>query len=259
MPARPIRCIAALLVAASLAACAPSSLQRDAPDASVTTIPRATDATACRPPPDVQQPQHVVGYGSLMQDESRMRTAPKAGPASPVEVQGFRRGWFARVDAVGFSTTYLGVHADAQSRLNAVVYAVDADELAATDRREASYCRIAVTPGAIRALQASGQPPIGQVWIYVSKPESAAAPSAKFPIVQSYVDIFISGCLEQEQRFALSGFARQCVTSTQGWSEHWVNDRIHPRRPFIHQPKARQIDTLLSHELPDTFARIRIE
>ena len=99
----------------------------------------------------------------------------------------------------------------------------------------------------------------GQAWIYVNGPDSIAPPSPRYPIVQSYVDIFVSGCLEQEERFALGGFARQCLATTAGWSEHWINDRLYPRRPFIHQPRAHQIDVLLSQQLPDHFARIRIE
>lgn len=214
----------------------------------------------CHAEPEAARPQFVVGYGSLMQDESRRRTAPQAGPAHPIELAGFRRGWFARGDSLGASTTYLGAVPDSNGRLNAVVYRVDADELRATDRREASYCRAPVPLDAIRTLEGqrfdlSG----GQAWIYVNGPASIAAPSARYPIVESYVDIFVSGCLEQEERFGLSGFARQCLASTSGWSEHWVNDRLYPRRPFIHQPRAHQIDTLLSQQLPDYFARMRFE
>jgi hypothetical protein len=73
------------------------------------------------------------------------------------------------------------------------------------------------------------------------------------------VDIFVSGCLEQEQRFGLAAFSQQCLSTTTDWSEHWVNDRIYPRRPFAFQPKARQIDSLLSKQLPQYFSRIRIE
>jgi hypothetical protein len=47
----------------------------------------------CDAPPDSSRPQYIIGYGSLMQDESRKRTSPRAGPAHPVEVRGYRRGW----------------------------------------------------------------------------------------------------------------------------------------------------------------------
>jgi hypothetical protein len=244
--------VAVLSVAAALVAC--TSLPP-------TTLSRAQPAELdCHPAADPKQPQYVVGYGSLMQDESRKRTSPLAGPAHPVEVKGYRRGWFARGDSVGFSATYLGVASDPASRVNAVIYRVEVDELNATDQREASYCRVRVTLADIEPLEKTPFDLAGSAaWIYVNRPESVATPSARYPIVQSYVDIFVSGCLEQEQRFGLKDFARECLATTRDWSEHWVNDRIYPRRPFIYQPRARQIDSLLSQALPEYFARIRIE
>jgi len=214
----------------------------------------------CNPLPDPKLAQHIVGYGSLMQDESRKRTSPSAGAAFPVVVQGFRRGWFAKGDGVGFETTYLGAVAAPKSQFNAVVYHVKLAELKATDERESFYCRRAVDAGAITVLATGEAPPLqGQVWIYVNKPGGVAVPNERYPIVQSYVDIFVSGCLEQEEKYHLSGFARQCLTTTTDWSRYWVSDRIYPRRPFIFEPKARQIDKLLSEQLPNYFQSIRIE
>jgi len=252
--------VAALAVAAGLTACtSPLQPAASAPASTPPTV-QGTSAADCRPAPDASRPQYIIGYGSLMQDESRQRTSPQAGPAHPVQVSGYRRGWFAKGDAVGFGTTFLGVVPDAQHHLNAVIYRVAPNELAATDRREASYCRVHVPFAAIQSLsKEAAHTTGGQAWIYANKADGMATPSAKLPIVQSYVDIFVSGCLEQEQRFELQGFARLCLTTTHDWSEHWVNDRVHPRRPFIHQPKARQIDLLLSRELPAYFSRIRIE
>jgi gamma-glutamylcyclotransferase (GGCT)/AIG2-like uncharacterized protein YtfP len=214
----------------------------------------------CNAAPDLGRPQYIVGYGSLMQDESRARTSPRAGPAHPVELRGYRRGWYARSEAFSLGTTYLGVVEDRESGLNAVIYEVDVAELGATDRREAVYCRVGVALMELKLLELDFVPaPNAQAWIYVSKPENVATPSARYPIVQSYVDIFVSGCLEQEQRLGRAGFSEQCLSTTADWSEHWVNDRIYPRRPFAHQPRARQIDELLARRLGRFFARIRIE
>jgi hypothetical protein len=49
------------------------------------------------------------------------------------------------------------------------------------------------------------------------------------------------------------------VRTTDGWSKHWVNDRIYPRRPYIHQPNAWEIDAHLKRLLPELFGGIRIE
>ena len=236
-------------------------------DAQVSTRADASGRTAqpsveadCHPAVDPGQLQYIVGYGSLMQDESRKRTSPEAGPAHPIMVVGFQRGWIAKGDTVGFSTTYLGVSPDPKGSVNAVIYRVETRELTATDQREALYCRKNVPISDIQTLETGPfEMTGGQAWIYVNKPEAIATPSARYPIVQSYVDIFVSGCLEQEQRFELNGFARQCLATTRNWSEHWVNDRLYPRRPFIFQPKSRQIDALLAQQLPEYFSSIRIE
>lgn len=213
----------------------------------------------CNVAPDLKKAQYIIGYGSLMQDESRKRSAPNAGTAYPVTVNGYRRGWFAKGGGVGFDTTYLGVVPDKASKLNAVIYKINEDEIPAMDKREFFYCRLAVEPASYTLLKHGTQTPRGQVWIYVNKPESIARANARYPIVQSYVDIFVSGCQAQEQRYAFKDFANECVASTSDWSTAWVNDRLYPRRPFIYQPKAGQIDKLLKEKLPDYFQQIHIE
>jgi hypothetical protein len=222
--------------------------------------PAADPPQDCHPELETGRPQFIVGYGSLMQDESRKRTSPQAGPAHPVDIAGFRRGWFAAGASVGLTTTFLGVAPDEGAHLNAVVYRVEQAEVAATDRREAGYCRRAVSRAQMKPLDSSSiVPQDAQAWIYVNTARNTAAPTRDKPIVQSYVDIFVSGCLEQEERFRLAGFAAACLTSTSGWSQYWVNDRLHPRRPFVHQPRAGQIDRLLSEHAGDAFLHIRIE
>ena len=130
-----------------------------------------------------------------------------------------------------------------------------------TDQREAYYCRDDVDPGALRMLDGSAVPETGQIWIYVSKPDAVDPPDADYPIVQSYVDIFLNGCLQLAERVVDQNedFAKQCITTTVGWSPHCVNDRRFPRRPFIDQPKAAEIDRLLFENVPEEFRMIRIE
>ena len=241
-------CIAVLTALTLLPAC-----QLAAPRQALQNI-------ACNSPATPGVPQFVIGYRSLMQDESRKRTTPEAGAAYPVRVSGFRRGWFARGPGDGFETTYLGATPDSSRSINAVLYQIrDAADLAAIDAREAIYCRARVDDRQYQFLAPETPPVIGEVWIYVSLQGALRAADANFPVVQSYVDVFLSGCIEQEARFHLSGFASQCIASTTDWSTHWVNDRIYPRRPHLYQPKARQIDKLIHDELPSYFRVIRLD
>ena len=217
---------------------------------------------------------YICGYGSLIEQESRTRTTPQAVAAFPVKVKGYVRGWWARTGGVGFSTTYLGcVASNAHSGfsadyLNGVIYEVSESELVATDQREQGYTRTLISNSAIEdylGVLGAGD----KVWIYLNKfPNNTiptdVLPSPDFPIVQSYVDICVNGCLELETLYPVAkqkNFAVEFIKSTQIWSKHWANDRLYPRRPFIYCPNASTIDGLLSSNLTDKsiFKSIYIE
>ena len=134
------------------------------------------------------------------------------------------------------------------------------EDFAAGDAREFIYCRARVAPAQVSMLDGSKAPTQGNIWIYVVKPESESAPDERFPITQSYVDIFLGGCVELARRVVIRDFdfLAACITTTKGWPIHWVNDRIYPRRPF-RVPHAARIDALLHRMLPRQFKAIRIE
>lgn len=220
------------------------------------------EAADCHPEVDEDQPQYIIGYGSLMETASKQRTSPNTGANLPVLVTGYQRSWNAKGSPVGFSTTYLGVQPRSGARMVAALYRVfDARDIRETDRREAFYCREAVDRQKVQMLDGSLTPATGQIWIYVNKPGSIAPPSARYPLVESYVDIFLTGCFELQEKVVVKDFhfAEQCIETTAEWSPHWVNDRLYPRRPFIYQPNASRIDELLQRKLPRLFEQIRIE
>jgi hypothetical protein len=168
----------------------------------------AADVALCNDVPDAGRPQFIIGYGSLMQAESRARTNPGAGAPLPVVVQGYARGWFEPDDAPAFGTTYLGVRMRPSAHLNAIAYAVDDVALAQADRRESGYCRREVSLESVKAMTLSPRiPEDAQLWIYVTD----------------------------------------------------YHGSIYPRRPFVYQPRARQIDTLLHDRYARHFDRMRIE
>jgi hypothetical protein len=171
----------------------------------------------CNATPDRTRVQYIVGYGSVMQAGARASATPSAGPAHPVEVKGFRRGWYSRSEP-GAGGTYLSAVADRQSRMNAVLYQVDVSDLASVDKRESAYCRIRISFRDVTFLEPHATPPgPAQGWLYVAMPEAASATAGKLPIAKAEVAAFLSGCLEQEQRFGLPGFAQECIASTAGW------------------------------------------
>ncbi|MFE2738351.1 hypothetical protein, partial [Streptomyces sp. NPDC059349] len=77
-------------------------------------------------------------------------------------------------------------------------------------------------------------------------------------VIDSYVDVCVSGCLEVEEEFPASRaakFAQEFFTGTTDWKTPWINDRIYPWRPFVHVPQANRIDTLIRDQLGEEMFR----
>jgi len=79
-------------------------------------------------------------------------------------------------------------------------------------------------------------------------------PSATHPILQTYVDVCLSGCLEHGD-----GFAREFIATTFLWAPWWLNERELARRPWLHQKDYVKIDRLLAELVPSFFARRKLE
>ena len=206
------------------------------------------------------RPHYVFGYGSLIERESRMRTWPSAEFASPVVVKGIARGWFDHTDVPSWSPTYLG-------GLN----------------EEGAECNVRGFP---RHLGGARQLRPARDWLQADEDRPIAGhyarrrfglarrrhlvlrqhahtrkrfASVEHPIVQSYVDVCLNGCLEIEAMYPLAkqaSFAEQFITTTGNWGPPWINDRIHPWRPFLYVPRAWAIDALLQKVLGQENAQI---
>ena len=212
----------------------------------------------CRPSITPEQPQYILGYGSFLQTASRQRTLPSSDAGLPVLISGFERGWFIR-GSIYSPTSYLGAIENPDRSLNGAIYRLGiVDEIKASDLRESGYCRKRIEPEQLRLFD-QGAVPEGEIWIYVAPPDRIQMPNADYPIVQSYVDLFLGGCLEIQKQFSLTDFGEQCVNTTSGWSAHWVNDRIYPRRPFIYEPQSFGIDQILLKTIPDLLQQRVIE
>ena len=193
------------------------------------------------------QAAYVFGYGSLIERASRTRTNPDAVAAWPARVTGYQRGWFHQfANNVGSSCTYLGAVTKPGATINGVIYKVE--DFEKTKERETGYTADPVK-GAIEMLDEGAPWGRGEVYIFVSNPEDISKtkePTPALPMVESYVDICVNGCLEIEALYrTASGFVQEFIRSTTGWNKYWVNDRLYPRRPFIYAPNASAIDQAL--------------
>ena len=134
--------------------------------------------------------------------------------------------------------------------INGVIYPVGND-MSAFDSREKGYVRVEVPRALIEAVSWQAVPAQGTVWVYVPKAagkrpgEGLPPPDAKFPMVQSYIDIVIEGGLEYGPEFA-----REIIETTRDWSPYWLNDRTLARRPWVFDRQYAKVDALLSTAAP---------
>jgi hypothetical protein len=207
------------------------------------------------------RPQYIFGYGSLIERQSRMATWPSAEFASPVVVKGVARGWFDQTDVPSWSPTYLGGIADEGAECNGVIFRVTQAEFDTFAERETGYKPTKIDPSQITMLDGSSAAPNGDIWYFASTQQRF--PSDEHPIVQSYVDVCLDGCLEIEATYPLAkqaSFAERFIKTTSNWGPPWINDRIYPWRPFVYVPRAFAIDALLQQVLGhDMFDQIKLK
>jgi cation transport regulator ChaC len=260
----------------------------------------------------------VFGYGSLICPESRAITAPEQSHkiATPVQVRNIERIWSKRttrgMTAMGVrfvpESTSSATSASAASSASAycigVILPVSDKELALFDEREQGYDRVPLELSNVEQvsflseahyeeddhsifLQAKERNATDavQIWVYVQREENPA--SAEHPIVQTYVDIILRGCLSISEEFA-----QEFIASTKGWHPDelleddfnddesdedkqdsdsmdsnyegiWVDDRHDPvyirGDPVWSRKNSRELDQLLLEHRPDHFPnRVRL-
>jgi len=195
----------------------------------------------------------VLGYGSLIHPGSRKSTVPSATRSWPIDVKGLQRCWNSPSGPDEISTTFLGAYEKQDSSLNGVAFFATDGEVNALIRRESGYLPKHVPLSRVRWWGAP--PPVLPETILVFCFSGNRQPTQSYPILQSYVDLCLSGCLAVDRSLHSSDceFSRSFLRGTAGWSTHWVNDRNQPRIFYRHSPKISRIDGLLSVEVPNAF------
>lgn len=184
----------------------------------------------------MQQVRHFIfGYGSLINSISRTVTG-ETGAAVAVKINGVSRYWSRISEDFGMSSVV--VVKDSQGQCNGVLVEVPESELPAFDQRERGYQRVLVDAGDVSFYQHSialddAESEIN-IWLYQA--QQVVVPCTNHPVVFSYLDVILSGCLEYSNEFC-----EDFVQLTKGWQHAMLNDRTAPRYPRV-QP---QLDTAL--------------
>lgn len=187
---------------------------------------------------------YIFGYGSLISSESRSRTG-YSGDAIPCVVKGVQREW--NLLASENRMTAVGATLNPDALCNGVIAPIEKSELPKFDKREAGYHRSKIDRASIRIIN-NLVIPEGDIWIYI--PDKVQKPSSENPIVQSYVDVILSGCFDYGE-----DFVKEFIKTTLGWNYPWINDRQDPRysRAMNKVLLASEIDSLLEQHIPVEF------
>ena len=178
---------------------------------------------------------YIFGYGSLMNSASRQLTG-QTSPAIPANVKGLVRYWSKIDDSYVLSPLIVN---QGDGQVNGVLLAIEQAALRDFDTRERGYHRLLVSPNDIECEFALNES--DDIWVYVK--DTPEPPCNLVPIMQTYVDTVLSGCLEISE-----AFAKQFVEQTIGWHFPRENDRHSPKYGNfagvneIHQSK---VDALL--------------
>ena len=178
----------------------------------------------------------ILGYGSLISSESRSKTG-ETGKVWPVKLYGFERHWSVMTDEFGMSS--VAVIQASDKACNGVLAEVPYEQFPLFDERERGYHRAQIAPEQLTAYQ-SDDLPAGTYWIYHTN--DVIEPTQECPIVLSYLDVILSGCLEHGE-----AFTQDFLELTKGWASPLLNDRKAPRYPRV-QPDllTGRLNTLLA-------------
>ena len=222
-------------------------------------LPALSVASDCFPKPDENKPQYLVAYASYLYEERRESSPLQMKRDAPVWIDGYKRGWFTQSTPETTKMTRLGVMASPGDRFNGVVVSLKSGQIVSLDSHDKSLCRIKIDPKSLTTMSTGSIEDDGEYWIYVTRKKLQQEPVANYPIYQSLVDEFLTGCLEQAERFILPDFADQCMQTTHNWNSSWVNDRMRPVMSKLVQGRKTQVDDLLMKYQKENFGPIRVK
>lgn len=191
--------------------------------------------------------QYLFGYGSLIDAASRDKTG-ETGRAHPVRVANLQRAWHVVARRSGY--TVVGVTPSSGASCNGVLIEIEPHALPSFDARERLYHRVIIPQQAVTPLsENTGIRQAATIWTYITS--CPAAPAGSYPLIQSYIDVILTGCLAIG-----ADFATEFIETTTGWVPTWLNDRAQPRyrRALTDAPHAAEIDRRLQALVPHAFS-----
>lgn len=172
-------------------------------------------------------PHIVVGYGSLLSKQSRVRFSNIRSLPLPCVVKGWERAWVTR--SIEEKQTYVGAYRNSTSEFNGQAFFTNID--AQLQRREQDYRFSELELANLDfyfPLNESQLNMLASVTIYVCETLEQQAPTSEFPVNDSYIDTCLTGCMEVGGAEEVEAF----VKNTRHWPYSFKrNDRLQPNYP----------------------------
>jgi len=199
---------------------------------------------------------YIFGYGSLQNINSIRNTLNEITHIDEtpftVRVKNMRRGWYLPINKNNLITkpwTTLACVEESGYSVNGVLIQITSECLRLLDERETDYVRKIIQHEQITSICDTELCSNSIAYYYGIDSESKQPPSLLTPILQSYLDTCLIGCIEIDAKLGNMHYEYtiEFLQTTHEWNSmyHWVNDRIFPRRPYEYVPYARIIDRLL--------------
>lgn len=205
--------------------------------------------------PSAPRFDYVFGFGSIINtathapwlasDKDSNCTVLQGQRATILKSFGYKRGWTFR-SATGF--TALGLLREEEANdINGVLFRIRHDLLEGFDRREVGYDRVEIDRNCIKLIppeeSETNEPDankyshqvvldiqVGEkIWVYVPQESFCAEANEDHPILQSYVDTVMQGCLD----WGGESMAEEFVATTSNFSPYYLNDTPSSRRPWL--------------------------
>lgn len=194
---------------------------------------------------DIDEQHIVLGYGSLMNTDSRQRFSAIPHDGIPVMVNGFSRAWLTRSETE--RQTYVGAVPDTGSRLNAQCLPSKMDPSLA--ERERDYQFVSVSTADLEfdlsdAAHAVLLPWLESKSLWICETLLQQPADNQFPVSQTYIDTCMAGCIEHGGEEEAVRF----IQTTSLWAHPRIDDRgnpVYPRAGRVPESVCARIDALM--------------
>lgn len=207
----------------------------------------------------MNQPVMYFGYGSLVNRATR-ESSEKVVPAT---LHGWERQWAHHAHSLAekkspdrLGVCPLTISERSGSVIDGVLAEISIADLPLLDKRERGYERLSLSASRFSFEPASSGPDAAQIctdkdiapdstiYVYRSLESQAGWANEQYPLIQSYIDVVLSG---YRSLFGEQGVKR-FLMSTSGWNGPLVNDRdnpIYPRAVVLGKDELAWIDAVM--------------